>query len=347
MIEGFSGRVNARSLTGAVAVGALMGLILGAAYFAGDAARTKAERDRSQRLVAAAREGFSESALKAQAAGMSPGALAIARRHDPFTNAGSAQRDRQSEVLSAQITPPAGPAAEPAKTKASRPVAARPFHLAGADALISTRELDCLSAAVYYEARGESAAGQAAIAQVVLNRVRHPAFPKSVCGVVYQGAQSHTCQFSFACDGSMRRSREPAAWNRARAIAGKALGGQVMASVGNATHFHVASLGQVWGVRLLQVARVGSHVFYRFAGRAGGPGSFHGDSYDPASELAEQPVYQRPAESADGVQEARLVLAAVTSPTAKDASPQPTTAAPARPSETRSASAESDVRPAG
>ena len=80
----------------------------------------------------------------------------------------------------------------------------------------SASELDCLTQAVYFEARGETPRGQAAVAQVVMNRVNHPAFPKTVCGVVYQGAARSTgCQFSFACDGSMRRGREAAAGARA------------------------------------------------------------------------------------------------------------------------------------
>src|SRR5262249_55624357 len=87
-------------------------------------------------------------------------------------------------------------------------------------ALASSRDLDCLASAVYYEARGESAAGQAAVAQVVLNRARHPAFPKTICGVVFQRAGGG-CQFSFACNGAMRRPKEPAAWSRAQAVAAR------------------------------------------------------------------------------------------------------------------------------
>src|ERR1700677_1873993 len=89
---------------------------------------------------------------------------------------------------------PAAPAIDPALLHAASYLAAHPAHAAAA---APVRDLDCMTAAVYYEARGESAAGQAAVAQVVLNRVRHPAFPKSVCAVVYQGAATHSCQFSF------------------------------------------------------------------------------------------------------------------------------------------------------
>ena len=126
------------------------------------------------------------------------------------------------------------------------------------------RELYCLTSAVYFEARGETPRGQAAVAQVVMNRVANPRFPKSVCGVVFQGVATHGCQFSFACDGSMRRGREAAAWDRARRIAERALSGVVLADVGKATHFHTIGVEPEWGPRMLRVAKVGLHVFYRF-----------------------------------------------------------------------------------
>ena len=126
--------------------------------------------------------------------------------------------------------------------------------------------LDCLTDAVYYEARGEGERGQAAVAQVVLNRVRRAGFPKSVCGVVFQGAAEHACQFSFACDGAMRQGREQAAWRRAHVIAERALDGFVMEEVGDATNFHVAHLGSIWGSGLVKVAQVGAHVFYKLTG---------------------------------------------------------------------------------
>jgi spore germination cell wall hydrolase CwlJ-like protein len=126
-------------------------------------------------------------------------------------------------------------------------------------------DLECLTDVVYYEARGESPRGQAAVAQVVLNRVKHPAFPKSVCGVVFQGASHPGCQFSFACDGSMRRGREALAWDRARSIATRVLAGALTANVGSATHFHTTSVSPFWAPSMLRVTTVGTHVFYRFS----------------------------------------------------------------------------------
>ncbi len=121
------------------------------------------------------------------------------------------------------------------------------------------RDLDCLATAVYYEARGEAVAGQAAVAQVVLNRAHLPAFPKDVCAVVYQGRGGHACQFSFVCDGAMSRLREPAAWARARAVAGRALDGYVMTAVGRADAFHAARRDLAWAGRGVQL---GGQVFY-------------------------------------------------------------------------------------
>jgi len=124
------------------------------------------------------------------------------------------------------------------------------------------RDLDCLAAAVYYEARGESAQGQAAVAQVVLNRIRHPAYPKSVCAVVYQGVSGHGCQFSFVCNGAMRAAREPIEWAHARDVATRALGGYVMARVGQATQFHTTRLGPGGRAAVL----VGRQVFFEAGG---------------------------------------------------------------------------------
>ena len=126
-------------------------------------------------------------------------------------------------------------------------------------------DLDCLTTAVYYEARGESPRGQAAVAQVVMNRVKHPAFPKTVCGVVFQGAGHRGCQFSFACDGSMRRGREVLAWKRARDVATRTLAGAARAEGGSATHFHTTAVSPIWAPQMLRVAHVGAHVFYKFS----------------------------------------------------------------------------------
>ncbi|WP_286774126.1 MULTISPECIES: cell wall hydrolase [unclassified Sphingomonas] len=129
----------------------------------------------------------------------------------------------------------------------------------------AARALDCLTQAVYYEARSEPVDGERAVAQVVLNRVRDRAFPKSVCGVVYQGSDRSTgCQFTFTCDGSLMRPREPVAWARARAVALAALAGEVYAPVGSATHYHANYVSPWWAPSLTRIGMVGSHIFYRW-----------------------------------------------------------------------------------
>jgi hypothetical protein len=145
-----------------------------------------------------------------------------------------------------------------------------------ADAVDQLRSEDCLAQAVYYEARSESEDGQRAVAQVVLNRVRHPAFPNSVCGVVYQGPQraGGGCQFTFTCDGSLAMAPSGPAWAQARRIAAEALAGEVYAPVGEATHYHTQQVVPAWAFRLAKVAVIGAHSFYRLPGAWGEPGAF-------------------------------------------------------------------------
>lgn len=151
---------------------------------------------------------------------------------------------------------------------------ATPFLLAGS-AADRARSLDCLTAAIYYEAATEPTDGQRAVAQVVLNRVRHPAYPHSVCGVVFEGARRSTgCQFSFACDGSLRRTPMPAYWDRARAVAASALNGSVYAPVGWALNYHANYVVPYWSSHLIKSANVGLHIFYRWGGGMGRPGAF-------------------------------------------------------------------------
>ena len=162
-------------------------------------------------------------------------------------------------------SPDVAPAMEPTVVAASTPVPAAPTapRLAAA---AKPADLTCLAKAVYYEARGESAEGQAAVAQVVINRTHRRSYPSNVCGVVFQGVNQGGCQFSFVCNGAMRRPLEAAAWSRARRVASNALSGHVMSAVGQAISFHVAS-----GERLGEIARIGGHVFFA----AGGERAIH------------------------------------------------------------------------
>ena len=154
--------------------------------------------------------------------------------------------------------------------------AAAPLALRAATPLDQLRSLDCLAQAVYYEARSESEDGQRAVAQVVLNRVRHPSWPNSVCGVVYQGPMraGGGCQFTFTCDGSLAHRPAGIGWARARAIAADALAGHVFAGVGLSTHYHTHAVFPSWAPRLTKTAMIGAHNFYRLPGTPGLPGAF-------------------------------------------------------------------------
>jgi len=152
--------------------------------------------------------------------------------------------------------------------------AAAPFAFKG-DAAARKRALECLASAIYYEAGSQDDDGERAVAQVVLNRVRHPAFPASVCDVVYQGSTRPTgCQFTFTCDGSLYRRPDLAGWRRAYTVAAQALGGYVYAPVGYATHYHANYVVPYWAPTLAKNAVVGAHIFYRWAGSWGRPPAF-------------------------------------------------------------------------
>ncbi|MEA3033446.1 MAG: hypothetical protein QOH86_1462 [Sphingomonadales bacterium] len=253
---------------------------------------------------------------------------------------------QQLAMSVAPVTAPANPAARPGFQTISLPVAAeeppppevmadeiavgspaRPFDIGPASANDFRSALDCLTAAVYYEARSESEDGQRAVAQVVLNRVRHPVFPKSVCGVVYQGSNRATgCQFSFTCDGSLARGREPGPWDRARRIAAQALAGYVYEPVGLATHYHTTAIHPWWADALTKAVTIGAHVFYRWRGEWGDPKSFQRPyvGAEAFARAAAEPLGnspEAPAETAFGVAVHRAAAPAVTLAEVDDGAP--------------------------
>jgi spore germination cell wall hydrolase CwlJ-like protein len=164
--------------------------------------------------------------------------------------------------------------------------AARAFRLAaGADDL--TRATDCLTAAAYYEAATEGKDGMRAVAQVVINRLRHPAFPKTICGVVFQGSERATgCQFTFTCDGALARAPIPSLWAQARSVASDALKGKVYKPVGHSTHYHTNWVVPYWSASLDKVAQVGTHLFFRWQGWWGTPGAFRGGHFGQEAPVA-------------------------------------------------------------
>lgn len=154
--------------------------------------------------------------------------------------------------------------------------AAAGFFVAGSS-ISKARAQQCLAEAIWYEAGTESEAGQRAVAQVVLNRVAHPAWPSSICGVVYEGSQRQTgCQFSFTCDGSLSRSTSGASWRRAQDIAEDALSGKVYTPIGLATHYHARWVNPYWAGSLKPIGTIGAHLFYREPGKAGEKSAFTG-----------------------------------------------------------------------
>src|SRR5690348_164026 len=205
-----------------------------------------------------------------------------------FVALGSIAVPNPATVPEAHAAPPAPPplilqrvAPEQAmKVNAEIPVvsgpnpAASPFTFKGSSAA-RTQALQCLASAVYYEAGNQDTDGERAVAQVVLNRVRHPAFPSSVCGVVYQGSTRPTgCQFTFTCDGSLARAPDADGWRRALKVAGDALSGAVYAPVGWATHYHADYVLPTWASSMAKNAIIGAHLFYRWSGSWGQPGAF-------------------------------------------------------------------------
>lgn len=142
---------------------------------------------------------------------------------------------------------------------------ARPFK-GPADVVAQERAIGCLAAAAWYEA-GDDAEGERSVIQTVLNRVRHPAFPSTICGVVFQGQERQTgCQFTFTCDGALQRMPSDAAWQRAVSISRAMLSGEVYAPIGYSTHYHTDWVVPYWGPSLAKVAKVRTHIFYRWPG---------------------------------------------------------------------------------
>ncbi|MCW5724856.1 MAG: cell wall hydrolase [Maricaulaceae bacterium] len=132
-------------------------------------------------------------------------------------------------------------------------------------AAAAAAEQRCLAEAVYYEARGEGFTGQLAVAEVVLNRVRHGAYPSTICGVVYQGSERVTgCQFTFTCDGSMDRTPRGVAWRRAQLVAEHAMMGFARPVTHRATHYHTVAVNPHWSGSLVHTRTIGAHIFYRF-----------------------------------------------------------------------------------
>lgn len=286
---------RARTLLAAGSIGILMGASFGAAYVGARMAKEAQGRNQVVRLMQLSATGkavepdgaaLSQTEPSQSATDndqdISEAAMALAIRYAPdetvarvntalaqniaYTRISGDQRALNGPKSHKSMLLSDGQAIEatPQKAVMGRPLTAAPLVLKGR----TQSDLDCLATAIYYEARGEGQDGMRAVAQVILNRVRHPAFPKTICGVVYQGARLRTgCQFSFTCGGAMMQGPKGWVWDRSKAVAEAALNGQVYRPVGTATHFHTRNVNPVWASRLIRVATVGNHTFYQFAGR--------------------------------------------------------------------------------
>jgi hypothetical protein len=181
---------------------------------------------------------------------------------DPLANPGSGSIDGLSDM----------PGNDADQTSPAHLIRQTAFH---GSAIDDSRALYCLAQAIYYEAGMEPDAGQRAVAQVILNRVRHPSYPNTVCGVVYQGSERTTgCQFTYTCDGSLRRKPARFYWDRAKKVAAEALAGKSYTTVGTATHYHASYVYPYWAPSLRFLGTLGAHRFYSWKGNAGKASAF-------------------------------------------------------------------------
>lgn len=213
-----------------------------------------------------------------------PGSAFYYLADEPFAPISSAGSSPAAEGMA--VAPAALAATPSAIGKVVDPgPAARALYLAGS-LTDRARAQYCLTMAVYYEAASEPDAGQRAVAQVVLNRVAHPAFPDTVCGVVFQGSERTSgCQFTFTCDGSLTRQPARMWWDRAARVARDALAGNVYQPAGLATHYHTVQVHPYWAPSLDSVGVIGAHIFYRWRGKAGLKSAFS-DRYFGAEPIA-------------------------------------------------------------
>jgi spore germination cell wall hydrolase CwlJ-like protein len=298
------GRV--RALIAATSIGLLIGASIGSAYLGIAMSRDKHIHDQAQRMLVVAARDYGHghfldlslvSETSGSAASVAPSnlpldrsAMAIAMRFDPYDKRANGLRQSPQSLVTKTLLAQNVNNKSFEKPKAnlrdktsnathiieaslsfglekSNIFKAKPQDVAPfAPKVTNQKDSDCLTQAVYYEARGEGEDGMRAVAQVILNRVRHPAFPKSICAVVYQGGYRSACQFSFACNGVMNNRIEAWSWKRAQSIAQDALSGFVMKAVGTSTHFHTTQVNPVWAARLDRVALIGDHIFYQYRG---------------------------------------------------------------------------------
>ncbi|MGA0546500.1 cell wall hydrolase [Brevundimonas sp. VNH65] len=295
-------RGASRRLGGRQALAAVPALVgaLGLAMAASSAPRPEIELT-AEAVARVTRGDLGPAGAAALLASMDPAQRAIALRHDPRLRE-LVMSGRLPQWQSLLIADPTDLAVgvEAQKLNAAAAVApaalrpALPFWIQTATTEDRARAVRCLTQAVYYEAALESDDGQAAVAQVVLNRVRDPNYPSSVCGVVFEGAERNTgCQFSFTCDGALSQAPVSWAWERARKVAERALDGHVALSVGTATHYHADYVRPWWAPTLARITQIGTHIFYRWKGAYGETAAFR-QRYAGREPVIDEARFSRP-----------------------------------------------------
>jgi len=177
----------------------------------------------------------------------------------------SLQRVAPTQVKKLQTVPTAG--------KAATELAFDKSYLAGLPKAAGGAEWQCMSQALYFEARGESVKGQFAVAEVIMNRVKSGDFPDTVCGVINQGTgRKFQCQFTYTCDGLKESINEPRAWTRVGKIAKIVLDGDVADLTQGATHYHTKAVHPRWSKVFPLTATIGVHRFYRMPTRTASNG---------------------------------------------------------------------------
>ena len=187
----------------------------------------------------------------------------------PATEMAAAERPIRASLVSAKsdilVEPETIRSKDPMAQIVSPPVALiEKSWKTGRELRREVAEHQCLSRAIYFEARSESEIGRLAVAKVILNRVKSPFYPDSICEVVYQNADKRNgCQFSFACDGLSDRPRNAKAWQRARTLASRALAGDgEVHAIATATHYHADYVSPKWSGAMTRLVKIGRHIFY-------------------------------------------------------------------------------------
>lgn len=182
---------------------------------------------------------------------------------------------------------------------ADAPVRVTPLPVLAQYANAGIDQSECLAEALYYEARGEGTEGEKAVAEVVLQRTRDRGYPRTICEVVYEGVQPNTrnCQFSFACDGALRRPKEQGTWRRVRNLAERIVQGAVKLAgeTGHAIAYHKVGIEPPWAEGMQRTAQIGNHIFYRRDPARLAQISAAREDPDDSGEIADNPLPQDPA----------------------------------------------------